>query len=356
MRKKVSFIIPVYNCEKYLEDCVKDLISTGLEKYEIVLVDDGSTDHSSVICDEMSKIQENIITIHQENRGVSAARNRGLELATGDFIVFIDADDNIEALKLLKVLEIMDKDDSIDLLIYGMSFDYYKNGICYRKDDMFYPLEMQISEKELSEIFFDLFSANSLSPLWNKIFRKKIIDNHELRLSEKMFLYEDLEFVLRYMAFCKNIYCSKEIIYRYRQSEDESNAKRRLKKIHSIRLFIKPIEDSICDMINRLNIKEQAVQMEMKSVLLVLYLSLVKTKIFVSNTKEIKDICEDMEIWYSKQPSGLREKLSDSDEKYMQKIMNQRVLWLIINREYINIRHKVAVTIKNMKLYQKFRR
>lgn len=356
MNKKVSFIIPVYNCEKYLEDCVNDLISVGLEKYEIILVDDGSTDCSGSICDEISKKQKNIVLIHQKNRGVSAARNKGLELATGEFVIFIDADDNIESLKLLNVLEIIDREDSIDLLIYGISFDYYKNGICYRSEDLCYNLDGNLNEKEWCEIFYDLFSANSLSSLWNKIFRKKIIVNHSLKLSENMFLYEDFEFVLRYMACCKNIYCSKEIVYRYRQAEDEGNAKRRLKRIYSIKGFIKPIEDAMDNLIGCLNICEQSVQMELRRVLLTLYLNLAKMKIWSSSKKEIRHICEEMSSWYSNYPVETGENLSDSDRKYMQKIINKKVLWLIINREYIYVRHKVAVVIKSMKWYQKLRR
>lgn len=93
----ISVVIPIYNVEKYLEKCVRSVLAQkGIEK-EIILVDDGSTDNSRVLCDHLSnKYSDNIRVIHKDNEGVSRARNDGIEAALGDWIAFVDADDDIE--------------------------------------------------------------------------------------------------------------------------------------------------------------------------------------------------------------------------------------------------------------------
>lgn len=93
LKNKISVIIPVYNVEPYLKKCVDSVINQSYKNLEIILVDDGSTDKSGDICDEYKKNEQRIIVVHQENKGLSAARNVGLELATGEWIGFLDSDD-----------------------------------------------------------------------------------------------------------------------------------------------------------------------------------------------------------------------------------------------------------------------
>ena len=95
--KKISIIIPVYNSEKYLDTCLTSLVKQTYSNLEIILVDDGSTDKSGYLCDEWKSKDNRIRVIHQTNQGVSAARNHGLDYATGDFISFVDSDDTVES-------------------------------------------------------------------------------------------------------------------------------------------------------------------------------------------------------------------------------------------------------------------
>lgn len=101
----ISFIIPVYNVEKYLNECVDSILSQDFKDYEIILVDDGSTDSSGRICDEYAKNHSNISTIHKENGGASDSRNVGLKKASGQYILFIDSDDYIESGSIKKIAE-----------------------------------------------------------------------------------------------------------------------------------------------------------------------------------------------------------------------------------------------------------
>ena len=99
----ISVIIPDYNAIKYLNRCVKSILGQSFKTYEIILVDDGSTDGSEQLCDELSEKNKNIYVIHKENGGVGSAREQGIKEATGKYIAFIDADDYVEK-EYLKIL------------------------------------------------------------------------------------------------------------------------------------------------------------------------------------------------------------------------------------------------------------
>ena len=115
---KFSIIIPVYNVEKYLKKCLTSIVQQNFNDYELILVDDGSTDMSGKICDEFEEKYNNIIVMHISNSGVSNARNKGLEIARGEYIWFVDSDDYVEpeALKILS--EQLEMNPKIELLFF----------------------------------------------------------------------------------------------------------------------------------------------------------------------------------------------------------------------------------------------
>ena len=120
----VSVIIPVYNVEKYLEECIDSVLAQTYQNIEIILVDDGSTDSSGLICDRYAEKNTNISVIHQKNSGLSAARNSGLNKANGDYIYFLDSDDYISADAIEKLFSIAENDKS-DIVF----FDAYLSQI-----------------------------------------------------------------------------------------------------------------------------------------------------------------------------------------------------------------------------------
>ena len=93
---KISIIVPVYKVEKYLDKCVKSILAQTFKDFELILVDDGSPDNCGKMCDDFSKRDERVRVVHKKNGGVSSARNAGLKIATGDYIIFIDSDDYID--------------------------------------------------------------------------------------------------------------------------------------------------------------------------------------------------------------------------------------------------------------------
>ena len=110
---KVSVIVTVYNTEKYVEECIISLINQTYKNIEVILIDGGSTDKTPEICHEYEKEYENIRVVHKENEGVSAARNRGIEEATGDYILFVDGDDWIDFDCVEKMYDVAEKNQIV---------------------------------------------------------------------------------------------------------------------------------------------------------------------------------------------------------------------------------------------------
>lgn len=331
-----SFIIPVYNCKDYLAVCVDGIRSVGVGTWEILLVDDGSTDGSGDLCDKLAERYPEIRVIHQPNAGASAARNRGIQESGGEKILFIDADDSLDADALGTVLADT-RCGQVDMVIFGLTFDYYYHGKCYRQDPMFFDHDGILGADAWGRVFAKLFEKNSLSPLWNKVFRREILMRHQLRLNEDMFLYEDFEFVLRYMAHCDTIWNVPRAVYHYRQTEDEGNAGRRLRRISSVPDFLKPIETSL----NRLRTANSAVtKKQTDTILQLLYLTLANQKLAVSDLPGIHQICREFSRW-----AGNRD-LPIEPSKYQQRLMKEQALLLYLSNQKTALRHWLAIRVK----------
>lgn len=135
MEELISIIIPVYNVEKYIEECIKSVINQTYKKLEIILVDDGSTDNSGKICDEYSKKDDRIIVVHKKNGGVSDARNYGIEVAKGKYISFIDSDDYIEK-DMYEFLYNLIKNEDAQISCCGKYIVYDNKTELYVKKDV----------------------------------------------------------------------------------------------------------------------------------------------------------------------------------------------------------------------------
>ena len=297
-------------------------------------MDDGATDGSSEMCDELAESfgteAFNIRVIHQPNGGVSAARNAGLKVAEGEYVLFVDSDDTIEAELLSELLDTIEAEPT-DMAVFGLSFDYYSGEKLYRRDTLLPPAQGEKSLEQCSEMLFELFKCNSLSAIWNKIIRKNVFDKNNIALREDMFLYEDLEFSLRVLANCENVYFYPEAIYRYRQANEEGNAGRRLMRIPHIPELIKKIEAALNDITG-----------DNSRILLDLYLALAREKIAAAPKDEIKIVCDDFRSWIDG-----HELLSNiAGREYAMHIYNGDVRTLMNKRRYTKVRHSVANWIK----------
>lgn len=183
MNSMVTIVVPVYNVEKYLIRCVDSIINQTFREIEIILVDDGSKDNSGNICDEYKNKDNRIIVIHQENKGLSAARNAGIKIAKGKYICFIDSDDYIEN-DMIKYLYEGIKRNNADICCCGFS-NIYENGKIER---------ITIPEKEIiynkeKALDIHLFSGYIDVVAWNKLYDISLFRNIQYPEGK---LYEDM--------------------------------------------------------------------------------------------------------------------------------------------------------------------
>ena len=193
--KKVSIIVPVYNTENYLEKCISSLLEQTYTNMEIILIDDGSTDKSGLICDAYLKY-DNIKVIHKENGGISSARNLGLDYASGEFVFFVDSDDHVE-------------NDYIETLIVKENEDFVQ-GLYNSVDDA---REGVWSKEEVFEDFARYSFETPVQFVWCNCYKKQIIDKFALRFDEKVILGEDGRWNLNYLKHVSFIRREKKVPY-----------------------------------------------------------------------------------------------------------------------------------------------
>lgn len=214
---KISIIVPVYNAEKYLENCLKSILEQTYTNLEIILVDDGSKDNSANICDEYAKKDERIKVVHEQNGGVSKARNTGIDIATGKYLMFIDADDFYEK-NSCEVLynEISSKDAD-----YVIGNYIHTNSAGEKWPKALFDTEVynnfELSIKDYRKSFFVMNSV-----VWNKIFKKEFIEKYNLRFVEGA-IAEDAIFSIFCYVNAKKAYYISNVVYNYRQNENNSS-------------------------------------------------------------------------------------------------------------------------------------
>ena len=218
----ISIIIPVYNTAPYLNLCIESVVNQTYTDWECILVDDGSTDESGAICDGWCSKDSRINVIHQDNRGVSAARNLGLQIAKGDFIAFIDSDDWVEKDYLSYLHNAITKDDA-DLAVCGMILDY-ANGA----HEIYAPSVEDIFElsSENTNKFVDLNEKYLLYGPTIKLYKRQIISNNNVLFDSNYSYGEDLLFNYEYLNHISKISVVSISKYHYRISSNNTLSKK----------------------------------------------------------------------------------------------------------------------------------
>lgn len=289
---KFSFIIPIYNCVNSIELVVNNILEIHSVDIEILLIDDGSTDGSSSICDKLVKKNNAVKCYHQENKGVSYARNMGIKHSNGEYLIFVDADDSIDSEGLSILMGFVSESSNIDMVIFGHSIDHYNQGILYRSENMLPALNGINSRDICMEKIDSLYKTESLSPIWNKIIKTSVIKDNNAYFNEELFQFEDLDFSLRCIPLCDKILFSQEILYHYKQAENKDKAKSRLLRINNLSTIVLNLEETFYPYkTNKVN--KEKIMYILKSI----YFLLANEKIDYVSLREIKQICCDFKIW-----------------------------------------------------------
>lgn len=227
----LSVIIPVYNVEQYLSKCVDSILSQTFTDFELILVNDGSTDNSSKICDEYAKKDKRIRVFHRKNCGVSVSRNFGLDQALGDYVNFMDADDEIYPGTLEDNMKILLKNRNIDIL----QFPYYR--VEKGNKIIKYAETTQIIYTDHKAIFKNLVYEGPITwASWGKIYKKDIYKR--IFFPENMKIYEDLFALINIIENTHCLYISTlgGYLYYYREGSACNTGSKRLKSIDSCRI------------------------------------------------------------------------------------------------------------------------
>ena len=207
-KNKLTIIVPVYNAEDYLSRCLDSILDQDMPSYEVILVDDGSTDSSALICDRYSATDPRFRTLHKPNGGVSSARNAWLNLAKGEYVMFVDSDDALAPGALTAMCDGLDGED----FVLG-GFIEYIGEIPNR--NVTPTASVSYREADLSDFFDANIRRNCemLDAPWAKMFRRKTLGN--LRFNESLNYAEDKLFVFEFLSECCSIRTCKETVYNY---------------------------------------------------------------------------------------------------------------------------------------------
>lgn len=218
---KVSIIMPVYNSEKYLSHAVNSILSQDFDDFELILVDDGSPDHSGQVCDDFAKKDARVKVIHKNNGGICSARNAGLDIAQGEYVGFCDNDDEYLP-HLLKDNYQRAKSHDVDLMRYArIKRIIDENGKCW--DTKSSLMEAYIDRSAFSKYFQNVRREDTV---WTGLYKKSIIDQYHIRFDESFhYGYEDRMFNLQFLNHANKLGFNPKPYYLWSQRLTHSTSK-----------------------------------------------------------------------------------------------------------------------------------
>ena len=210
MTPKISLIIPFYNAATFLPRCIECVKKQEYKPFEAIMIDDGSTDDSYLLCRQLTQDDPRFHVLHQSNAGASVARNTGLDHAQGKAICFMDVDDEIDATYISALVQ--DYSEDTNLVIQGLT--QLTNG---QPQDRSLPLNKtyRLSDPQEAEAFFSTINIERFGGPYCKLFDAQLLRTHHIRFNPSIRLAEDLDFLLRYLCICQSVSLSSENHYRY---------------------------------------------------------------------------------------------------------------------------------------------
>ena len=252
---KVSIIVPVYNTEKYLKQCIDSITAQTLEDIEIIVVDDGSKAECAALCDELARKDSRIKVIHKVNGGLGFARNSGMEVACGEYVGFIDSDDYIRP-EMYESLYAAAVGHDADLVVSGLSFvggntfncpDDYIEKHCFEKETVF-------EADSVKQLLLGTIGALPREPedsrygvsVCKNIFRRSLLCAENIKFfSERQFISEDTLFMVDYIKHVKKAVGIHGAFYCYRRNEASLSKSYRSDRFEKVMIFIAALEEHL---------------------------------------------------------------------------------------------------------------
>lgn len=214
----ISIIIPVYNAERYLRKCLESITAQTYTDFEVLIVDDGSTDSSGAICDEFMQKDQRFRVLHKKNEGVSKARNKALELLKGEWFTFVDADDFL-------------LENALQTYVSHISEDVDMVAAHYQKVDTDGNILKQPKTQFSDRISYEKALLDQYEPvaeaglfngyIWDRLFRSSVMREHKLRFNEQIYVKEDGLFIVEFICRSRHdVFLTTEVVYGYVQNEN----------------------------------------------------------------------------------------------------------------------------------------
>ncbi|WP_347995122.1 glycosyltransferase [uncultured Eubacterium sp.] len=237
MNELVSVIVPVYNTENKLKKCINSVTNSSYTNLEIIIVDDGSEEKTALLCNQLKQQDKRIKVIHQKNKGVSCARNKGIDIAKGEYITFVDADDYIDE-KMIKVLLTNLRKYDADISMCKYNEIYRDKKICINK------VSEIIKIQEAPDVLIDFFEKNEIGwNVWGKMYKREIVGT--TRFLEGKRTAEDMYFLYQVLKKTKRLVIKENALYNYVKWDTSTmNSKNIDKFFDTFSLIQKVYEDS----------------------------------------------------------------------------------------------------------------
>lgn len=235
-----TVIVPVYNGQQYLKDCIDSILAQTHRHFQLILVDDGSTDSSGTICDEYAAQDDRILVVHTPNGGLCHARNTGIDHARGEYLFFVDADDRVEPGYICDLLPAREED-----LVYGGYCNILADGAEFI---MCHPCE-QVSCDEIRRTYL----SRQITFVWCACYRLDMIKKYRIRFDEVYHLWEDVAFNLDYLQHCRTVRFTDSVVYRYYQRPNSAINRFHADRLERLRKECSKVESfcQSCDMRTR---------------------------------------------------------------------------------------------------------
>lgn len=253
MNNKISIIIPVYNSEKFLSKCLDSIKNQTYKKFEVLCINDGSTDNSLEILNKYSKSDNRFKIINKKNEGVSIARNLGIKKAVGQYILFVDADDYLNLNALEEMVNLIDKykTDFVRCSYKVINHNSYEKKIKYNG---LYTLNKNLRDELIKDILKQEFGTY----LWLLIINKDFIVNNKIYFEDELYVHQDLEFYINLFKHAKNIYFSNIHTYNYLINENGSKSYKNTERniisnINLSKILKSKLDNSFYEYINELS-------------------------------------------------------------------------------------------------------
>ena len=232
-----SVIVPVYKVEKYLKNCVDSIIGQSYQEFELILVDDGSPDTCGEICDKYGTLDTRVKVVHKENGGLSSARNAGLDIATGKYVIFIDSDDFWDDANALEHIHNNLIETDADVLVFPAK-RYYENEDKYTYIITSDVYRSKIIDKDVNASIRYMIENNIYrAAAWNKVVKKSIIDSHTMRFKNG-YLSEDMDWCGDLLLYAQRFDFYGNPFYAYRQQRNGSITTGKTEKLISDKLYM----------------------------------------------------------------------------------------------------------------------